>query len=70
MYTFSRNLQWRIVELLTIKLRVVIYQERPLKTLDWSNGIKLPFSVSVFELKLGFTVTMALFPPLVNEMKT
>lgn len=46
-----------------------LYQERPLKMLDWSNGTRLPVSVIVLELKFGLMVTVALFPPLVSEMK-
>ena len=46
-----------------------LYQERPLKMLDWLNGTRLPVSVIVLELKFGLMVTVALFPPLVSEMK-
>ena len=44
------------------------YQERPLNTSDWSNGTMLPLNVRVLLLKFGFTVTVALLPPLVNEI--
>ena len=46
-----------------------LYQERPLKILDWSNGTRLPLNVIVLELKFGLMVTVALLPPLVNVMK-